>query len=79
MLRRQKKDVETDLADKIEKVLRCELTPMQKAMYETILEGKVTMHNRVMQLRKIANVSSHTRAHTRRCKLRSLPHTIPRS
>lgn len=63
MLRRQKKDVETDLADKIEKVLRCELTPMQKAMYETILEGKVTMHNRVMQLRKIANVSRHTCAH----------------
>ena len=55
MLRREKKQVESDLADKIEKVLRCELTPMQKAMYEAVLEGKVTMHNKIMQLRKIAN------------------------
>ena len=55
MLRREKSQVETDLADKIEKVLRCSLTPMQEAMYSAILEGKVTMHNRVMQLRKICN------------------------
>lgn len=47
--------VESDLADKIEKVVRCNLTPMQRTMYESILEGKVSMHNRVMQLRKICN------------------------
>jgi len=62
MLRREKSSVETDLADKIEKVMRCELTPTQRAMYEAVLEGKVTMHNKVMQLRKIANVSD-TRSH----------------
>jgi len=55
MLRREKRSVETDLADKIEKVMRCELTPTQRAMYEAVLEGKVTMHNKIMQLRKIAN------------------------
>lgn len=55
MLRREKKQVESDLADKIEKVVRCELTPLQKVMYESVLDGRVAMHNRVMQLRKIAN------------------------
>lgn len=28
---------------------------MQKVMYESILDGKVTMHNRIMQLRKLCN------------------------
>src|SRR5690348_4398169 len=57
MLRREKKQVESDLADKVEKVVRCELTGVQKAMYEAVLLGKVSIHNRIMQLKKICNVS----------------------
>jgi ATP-dependent helicase STH1/SNF2 len=55
MLRREKKHVECDLADKIEKVLRCELSAVQKLVYATIMEGKVGMHNKMIQLRKVVN------------------------
>ena len=55
MLRREKKEVEKDLADKVEKVLRCELTPVQRLLYASIMEGKVAVHNRMIQLRKVCN------------------------
>ena len=55
MLRREKKEVERDLADKVEKVLRCELTPVQRLLYSSIMEGKVSIHNRMVQLRKVCN------------------------
>ena len=55
MLRREKKNVEKDLADKVEKVLRCELTPVQRLLYSSIMEGKVSIHNRMVQLRKVCN------------------------
>ncbi len=53
MLRREKKQVETQLADKIDKVLRCELTPVQRVLYKHITSGKAAMHNRMVQLRKV--------------------------
>jgi len=34
LLRRLKKDVESQLPDKIEKVLKCEMSAMQRKMYE---------------------------------------------
>ena len=55
MLRREKREVEKDLADKIEKVLRCELTPTQRLLYSSIMDGKVSIHNRMVQLRKVCN------------------------
>ena len=55
MLRREKREVEKDLADKVEKVLRCELTPVQRLLYASIMEGKVAVHNRMIQLRKVCN------------------------
>ena len=55
MLRREKREVEKDLADKIEKVLRCELTATQRLLYSSIMDGKVSIHNRMVQLRKVCN------------------------
>ena len=55
MLRREKKDVETQLLDKIERVLRCEMTPAQALMYEVLGSGTMKLANRVMQLRKVCN------------------------
>ncbi len=53
MLRREKKDVETQLANKIEKILRCDLSPVQAIQYKKIVTGKVAMHNRMVQRRKL--------------------------
>uniref|UniRef100_A0A7S3YQB3 Uncharacterized protein n=1 Tax=Lotharella globosa TaxID=91324 RepID=A0A7S3YQB3_9EUKA len=55
VLRREKSDVESQLQDKIDVVLRCNMSPVQKALYEAIRDGKVSMHNRMVQLRKICN------------------------
>ena len=56
MLRREKREVETDLADKLEKVLRCDLTSTQRVLYESIMNGSVSMHNKMIQLRKVSGV-----------------------
>jgi len=65
MLRRIKSDVLDQLPDKVEKVLRCELSSWQKALYKqisySILEPDGTkrsargLNNIVMQLRKVCN------------------------
>lgn len=55
MLRREKREVETQLANKMEKVLKCELTPLQVVLYQGILQGSVKMQNRMVQLRKVCN------------------------
>eukprot|EP00743_Colponemidia_sp_Colp-15_P006977 GILK01007529.1.p1 GENE.GILK01007529.1~~GILK01007529.1.p1 ORF type:complete len:1345 (+),score=313.20 GILK01007529.1:153-4037(+) len=67
LLRRVKKEVESELPDKVENVLKCDLSAWQKHMYKQISEkgitsrdssGKVskkTLMNTMMQLRKICN------------------------
>lgn len=55
MLRREKREVETQLANKMEKVLKCELTPLQVFLYKAILHGNIKMQNRMVQLRKVCN------------------------
>jgi SNF2 family DNA or RNA helicase len=69
LLRRLKKDVESQLPDKIEKVLKCEMSAMQRKMYEHMRtrgvvalqgggDGKIgvrSLMNSLMQLRKICN------------------------
>lgn len=61
MLRRAKKDVEKEMAPKIEKQVRCTLSPRQVAMYRA-LKSKVSLTsteshlmNVLMQLRKVCN------------------------
>lgn len=55
VLRREKKDVESQLQDKVDVVLRCRMTPVQRTLYEAIDKGHVSLHNRMVQLRKICN------------------------
>eukprot|EP00466_Bigelowiella_natans_P015704 jgi/Bigna1/34078/e_gw1.4.9.1 len=55
VLRREKREVESQLQDKVDVVLRCEMTSVQKVLYHAIKDGKVSMHNRMVQLRKICN------------------------
>eukprot|EP01122_Echinamoeba_exundans_P009930 TRINITY_DN357_c1_g1_i1.p1 TRINITY_DN357_c1_g1~~TRINITY_DN357_c1_g1_i1.p1 ORF type:complete len:1327 (-),score=458.36 TRINITY_DN357_c1_g1_i1:56-4036(-) len=68
LLRRLKTQVEAQLPDKTEKVLKCDMSAMQKAMYKSLSEtgslqvtsgdGKVSsksMMNIMVQLRKICN------------------------
>jgi ATP-dependent helicase STH1/SNF2 len=70
LLRRLKKDVEKDLPDKVEKVLKCKMSALQSKMYQQMLkyhqifvsdesgEGLAPikgLNNPVMQLRKICN------------------------
>jgi len=55
VLRREKKEVESQLQDKVDVVLRCKMAPVQRALYDAIASGKISMHNRMVQLRKICN------------------------
>jgi superfamily II DNA/RNA helicase len=68
LLRREKKDVEDQLPEKVERVIRCDLSAMQKRFYKNISEhnkvlldtedGKrknMSLNNTVMQLRKVCN------------------------
>ena len=67
LLRRLKKDVEKDLPDKIEHVLKCKMSALQSKLYEQMLKHNVLfvgessktgvkgLNNRIMQLRKICN------------------------
>ncbi|ODQ66773.1 hypothetical protein NADFUDRAFT_33521 [Nadsonia fulvescens var. elongata DSM 6958] len=70
LLRRLKKDVEKDLPDKVEKVIKCKMSALQQKLYEQVLKhnhlylgdsgkgnkgGLKGLNNRVMQLRKICN------------------------
>ncbi len=70
LLRRLKKDVEKDLPDKVEKVVKCKMSALQSTLYtmaikyKTLIIGdsgskhsaaKMGLNNRIMQLRKICN------------------------
>lgn len=71
LLRRLKKEVEKDLPDKVEKVVKCKLSSLQQQLYEQMLKhnaffigagtegatkaGIKGLNNKVMQLRKICN------------------------
>jgi len=55
VLRREKKEVESQLQDRVDVVLRCEMTPLQRTLYEALESGKISMHNRMVQLRKLCN------------------------
>ncbi|CAL9735356.1 nuclear protein Sth1p/NPS1 [Monosporozyma servazzii] len=71
LLRRLKKEVEKDLPDKIEKVVKCKLSGLQQHLYQQMLKhnalfvgagtegatksGIKGLNNKIMQLRKICN------------------------
>ncbi|KAI8066725.1 SNF2 family N-terminal domain-containing protein [Gongronella butleri] len=70
LLRRLKKDVEAELPDKVEKIIRCKLSALQSRLYTQVRKhnviiagsgkeggraGVVGLNNRIMQLRKICN------------------------
>lgn len=71
LLRRLKKDVEKDLPDKVEKVLKCKMSALQLKLYQQMIKHKVLffgenahganrgglkgLNNQIMQLRKICN------------------------
>ncbi|KAJ1725303.1 ATP-dependent DNA helicase Snf21 [Coemansia erecta] len=71
LLRRLKKDVEVDLLDKVEHVVRCSMSALQSRMYHQMLRfgtlfrtididgtgrtGKASFNNTIVQLRKICN------------------------
>ncbi|KAJ2357646.1 ATP-dependent DNA helicase Snf21 [Coemansia sp. RSA 2618] len=71
LLRRLKKDVEVDLPDKVEHVIKCSMSAVQSRLYSQMLRfgtlfrgayankpggsSKTALRNRLMQLRKICN------------------------
>jgi ATP-dependent helicase STH1/SNF2 len=71
LLRRLKKEVEKDLPDKVEKVVKCKLSGLQYVLYQQMLKhnalfvgagaagatksGIKGLNNKIMQLRKICN------------------------
>ncbi len=71
MLRRLKKDVESELPDKVERVIKCHLSAIQRKIYKQIKSKSITvantsedgtvkvqqkgLNNTIMQLRKICN------------------------
>ncbi|CAO3608853.1 unnamed protein product [Cunninghamella blakesleeana] len=70
LLRRLKKDVESELPDKVERVIKCKLSPLQSKIYSQMKKhgvlftsgadkgsktGVKGLNNTIMQLRKICN------------------------
>lgn len=63
LLRRLKKDVEKDLPDKVETVLKCKMSALQASIYNQVLKykkmvggnGAKGLNNKLMQLRKVCN------------------------
>jgi ATP-dependent helicase STH1/SNF2 len=71
LLRRLKKDVESELPDKVERIIKTKLSPLQKKLYDQVVNhgailggmqltgdkrgGVRGLNNTVMQLRKICN------------------------
>lgn len=62
LLRRLKKDVEAGLPDKVETVIKCRMSPLQKALYKEVRDTTISkqettrrLNNTIMQLRKICN------------------------
>ena len=74
LLRRLKADVESDLLDKVERVLRCDMSALQKMMYARMFERslllfgnasggaikKRSLMNTLMQLRKLVSSAPTT-------------------
>ncbi|KAI5192781.1 ATP-dependent helicase STH1/SNF2 [Nematocida minor] len=62
LLRRLKKDVEAGLPDKVETIVKCKMSPLQRALYNEVRSAAVSkqestkrLNNTIMQLRKICN------------------------
>lgn len=64
LLRRLKKDVEKDLPDKVERVIKCKMSALQSSLYQQVLKYKKLvggsgstrgLNNKLMQLRKVCN------------------------
>lgn len=71
LLRRLKKDVEKDLPDKVERVIKCKMSALQAKLYQQMVKHRVLflgenaqgatagglkgLNNQIMQLRKICN------------------------
>ena len=64
LLRRLKKDVEAELPDKVERIIKCPMSALQQRLYATVTQRNLTSSNHgmirrfnniVMQLRKICN------------------------
>ncbi|PJF20054.1 hypothetical protein PSACC_00137 [Paramicrosporidium saccamoebae] len=67
LLRRMKKDVEAELPDKVELVLKCPMSALQQTLYNTVTKRSASalrdpkslgirrLNNTIMQLRKICN------------------------
>lgn len=67
LLRRMKKDVEAELPDKVEVILKCPMSSLQQTLYNTVAKQNASaikdprnlgirrLNNTIMQLRKICN------------------------
>jgi ATP-dependent helicase STH1/SNF2 len=66
LLRRLKKDVESELPDKVERIIKCRMSGLQQNLYEIVRKKSTAAHlassggmrklnNTIMQLRKICN------------------------
>ncbi|CAJ0572000.1 unnamed protein product, partial [Mesorhabditis spiculigera] len=65
LLRRLKKEVESELPDKTEYVIKCDMSALQKVLYQHLKKGLLidtnrqqggkTLMNRIMQLKKLCN------------------------
>lgn len=68
LLRRLKKEVEKDLPDKVEKVIKCKMSALQASLYQQVLRfkkmlvssegnssGGKSLNNKLMQLKKVCN------------------------
>ncbi|CAF0758335.1 unnamed protein product [Rotaria sordida] len=68
LLRRLKKEVESQLPEKVEYIIKCELSALQRCLYQTMAKnrtliienqngksGRRALMNKIMQLRKICN------------------------
>jgi hypothetical protein len=55
LLRRVKSEVESQLPEKVEKVLRCDMSALQRLIYNKLQDKKLGMQNQMIQFRKICN------------------------
>ncbi len=55
LLRRIKSEVESQLPDKIEKVLRCDMSALQRLLYNKLGAKQLGLHNQMIQYRKACN------------------------
>eukprot|EP00698_Gefionella_okellyi_P018911 TRINITY_DN5728_c0_g1_i1.p1 TRINITY_DN5728_c0_g1~~TRINITY_DN5728_c0_g1_i1.p1 ORF type:complete len:1195 (-),score=255.42 TRINITY_DN5728_c0_g1_i1:350-3466(-) len=55
LLRRLKKEVATQLPDKQELILKCDMSAWQRSLYKEIQSGGAGLMNKIMQLRKTCN------------------------